>query len=37
VTAVEKLEWFALGFVAGATVVGLAMLYIAGGLFWHCI
>jgi hypothetical protein len=36
-TIAEKLEWFALGFIVGATVVGLAMLYIAGGLFWHCI
>ena len=26
-------EWFALGFVVGATLVGLAMLYMAGGLF----
>ena len=36
-TAAEKLEWFALGFIAGATVVGLAMLYMVGNLFWHCI
>jgi hypothetical protein len=34
---VSAAEWFALGFIAGATLVGLAMLYIAGGLFWHCI
>jgi hypothetical protein len=34
---VSAAEWFALGFVVGATLVGLAMLYIAGGLFWHCI
>jgi len=34
VTAVERLEWFALGFIVGAMVIGLGLLYGAGGLFW---
>jgi hypothetical protein len=34
---VTAAEWFALGFIAGATVVGLAMLYMVGELFWHCV
>jgi len=34
---VSAAEWFALGFIVGATVVGLAMLYMVGNLFWHCV
>ena len=33
----DKLEYFALGFIVGATAVGLAMLYMVGHLFWQCV